>query len=208
MAKLQIYFLSVRTLLTFILLLLLAFLFFCVNAHDNSESGTILLDRGQSFLDFGDCNHVINYRFKVLEPGVIRDLSGENSGLDDAWGNEITVTFYIVPGRYAPKDQYLNNIRDSIITGRVSTRHISFGLPYYEDSPFFIQPVLISYEINDLGKDCNMDGMPDNNTLGGTEINGKNSDLVRGFFERELSSLYIILVYYGVCNWCSNIYGC
>ncbi len=185
MTKLQDYLLSYCTLLTLTLILLLTSLFLSVNAGDNPVSGTISLDRGQSFLDFGECNHVINYSFSVLKPGVIHNLSGENYGIDEAWGNDITVTFYNVPGRYTPKDQYLNNIKDSKITGKVSTRHISFGLPSYEDSPFFIEPVIISYEINDLGKDCNMDEMVDNNTLGRDVANGKNLYPVSWGFLKE-----------------------
>ena len=186
MTKLQGYLVSYCILLILTLIVLSPSLCLSVNAQDNSVSGTISLDRGQSFLDFGECNQVINYSFIVLEPGVIRNPPDGNQGIDDAWGNDITVTFYNVPGRYAPKDQYLNNIEDSMIKGKISTRHISFGLPSYEDSPFFIEPVIILYEINDLGKDCNMDGVVDNNTLDGNGDNGKNtSHVARGFLEKN-----------------------
>ena len=175
MTKFQDYVLSYSTLLNATLILLSLSLCLSINAQDNSVSGVISLDRGQSFLDFGECNQVINYSFTVLTPGVIRHPSGENQGIDEAWGNDITVTFYNVPGRYIPKDEYLKNIKDAMIIGEVSTRHISFGLPSYEDSPFFIEPVVISYEINDLGKDCNMDGVVDNNTLEGNGSNAKKT---------------------------------
>lgn len=175
MAKFQDHILSYGTLLNVTLILLSLSLCLSINAQDNSVSGIISLDRGQSFLDFGECNQVINYSFSVLTPGVIRHPSGENQGIDEAWGNDITVTFYNVPGSYIPKDEYLNNIKDAMITGKVSTRHISFGLPSYEDSPFFIEPVIISYEITDLGKDCNMDGVVDNNTLGENGTNAKKT---------------------------------
>ncbi len=186
MTKLQDYLLSYCILLNLTLILLSPSLCLSVNAQDNSVSGTISLDRGQSFLDFSECNQVINYSFIVLKPGVIRNLPDGNQGIEEAWGNDITVTFYNVPGRYAPKDQYLTNIENSTIKGKVSTRHISFGLPSYEDSPFFIEPVIILYEINDLGKDCNMDGMVDNNTLDGNGDNDKNtSHAVWDFLEKN-----------------------
>lgn len=175
MTKLKGYVLSYFTLLDVTLILLSLSLCLSINAQDNSVSGTISLDRGQSFLDFGECNQVINYSFSVLTPGVTGHLPGGNQGMDEAWGNDITVTFYNVPGRYTPKDEYLDNTKDATITGKVSTRHISFGLPSYEDSPFFTEPVIISYEINDLGKDCNMDGVVDNNTLDENGTNAKKT---------------------------------
>jgi hypothetical protein len=152
------------TLLIFNLVLLSNIFYLSANALVDTNSGTISLDAGHSFLDFGDCNHIINYKFLVEEPGVTRDNAGKNFTFNEAWGNDITVTFYNVPHRYTPKDQYLKNIKDSTITGQISTRHISFGLPRYEDLPFFIEPVIISYEIKDLGEDCNMDEIVDNST--------------------------------------------
>ena len=164
MIKLQRTFLVYCTLLILNFVLLSNFLYLSTDALVDTNSGTISLDAGQSFLDFGECNHIITYKFRIEEPGVTHNNSGENYTQDEAWGNDITVTFYNVPDRYTPKDQYLDNVKGSTITGQISTRHISFGLPSYEDLPFFIEPVIISYEISDLGEDCNMDEIVDNNT--------------------------------------------
>ena len=185
MTKLQDYARSYGILLIVTLIFVLTFLCALVNAQDNLISGTISLDRGESFLDFSECNQVINYSFSVLKPGVTRNLSEGNNMSEEAWGNDITVTFYNVPGRYIPKDQYLNNKKNSMITGKISTRHVSFGLPSYEDSPFFIEPVVISYEITKLGKDCNMDGMVDEDASEENKTYVKNTSHGAGGFLKK-----------------------